>query len=124
MRFVISVCTLCYVLELHLWQRAEDRVLQVMHALLHKLQFWYGAKLVLCWAGGRDADGLIPVLHCLCKFIVDPRYARLLLGVAHRVLDTYAGEVSSRQCVCFASQHSHLSLLSISCSLSMAYLLS
>ncbi|DBA71319.1 hypothetical protein WJX79_008210 [Trebouxia sp. C0005] len=43
--------------------------------------------------GGRDADGLIPVLRCLCKFIVDPRYARLLLGVAHRVLDTYAGEV-------------------------------
>jgi len=74
----------------------EDRVLQAMHALLHKLQFWYGAELVLCWAGGRDADGLIPVLQCLCKFIVDPRYARLLLGVAHRVLDTYAGEVSSR----------------------------
>ena len=71
-------------------------MLQAMDALLHKLQFWYGAELVLCWAGGRDADGLIPVLQVLCKFIVDPRYARLLLGVAHRVLDTYAGEVSSR----------------------------
>ena len=81
-----------------------------MRALLHKLQFWCGAEDMLCWAGGRDADGLIPVLHCLCKFIVDPRYARLLLGVAHRVLDTYAGEVSSRQCVCFASHHCHLSL--------------
>ena len=44
-------------------------------------------------AGGRDAAGLLPVLQCLVKFLVDPRYSRLLLGVAHRVLDTYSGEV-------------------------------
>ena len=87
--------------------KQQDRLLQGMRAHLHKLQFWCGAELVLCWAGGRDADGLIPVLQCLCKFIVDPRYARLLLGVAHRVLDTYAGEVSSWR---FATHPCYLSL--------------
>ena len=42
--------------------------------------------------GGRDAAGLLPLLQCLVKFLVDPRYSRLLLGVAHRVLDTYSGQ--------------------------------
>ena len=49
----------------------------------------------LCSAGGRDAAGLLPLLQCLGKFLVDPRYSRLLLGVAHRVLDAYAGEVTA-----------------------------
>ena len=42
--------------------------------------------------GGRDAAGLLPLLQYLVKFLVDPRYSRLLLGVAHRVLDTYSGQ--------------------------------
>ncbi len=49
----------------------------------------------VCVTGGRDAAGLLPLLQFLCKFLVDPRYSRLLLGVAHRVLDAYAGEVNS-----------------------------
>lgn len=53
--------------------------------------------LIVCshGAGGRDAAGLLPLLQCLVKFLVDPRYSRLLLGVAHRVLDTYSGQVRS-----------------------------
>lgn len=46
-----------------------------------------------CTAGGRDAAGLLPLLQCLGKFLCDPRYSRLLLGLAHRVLDAYSGEV-------------------------------
>lgn len=51
-------------------------------------------------AGGRDAAGLLPLLQCLGKFLVDPRYSRLLLGVAHRVLDAYAGEVNPVLLLC------------------------
>lgn len=53
---------------------------------------------VLVAAGGRDAPGLLPLLQCLSKFLVDPRYSRLLLGVAHRVLDAYGGEVRTTPC--------------------------
>ncbi len=34
--------------------------------------------------GGRDAAGLLPLLKHLVRYIVEPRYARLLGGVAHR----------------------------------------
>lgn len=34
--------------------------------------------------GGRDAAGLLPLLKHLVRYIVEPRYTRLLGGVAHR----------------------------------------
>lgn len=40
--------------------------------------------------GGRDAEGLEPVLLFLCKYISDPRHAHQLSIVAHRLLDIYA----------------------------------
>lgn len=38
----------------------------------------------------RDAPALEPLLAFLCKYIVMPRQARLLIPVAHLVLDTYS----------------------------------
>lgn len=63
---------------------------EVVGSLVEELAARSGLPAAL---GGRDAAGLLPLLHCLCKFLVDPRYSRLLTGVAHRVLDAYSGEV-------------------------------
>ena len=46
------------------------------------------------WAGGRDAAGLEPLLRHLQHHMCDPRHIRLLVDVAHRVLDMYGGVVS------------------------------
>ena len=45
--------------------------------------------------GGRDARALEPLLRHLARHAADPRRARLLAGVAHRVLDAYAGVVGA-----------------------------
>lgn len=45
--------------------------------------------------GGRDARSLEPLLRHLARHVPDPRRARLLAGVAHRVLDAYAGVVGA-----------------------------
>jgi len=45
--------------------------------------------------GGRDARGLEPLLRHLARHVSDPRRARLLAGVAHRVLDAYSGCVGA-----------------------------
>lgn len=64
------------------------RVFSTIQGQISVIECYHGA-------GGRDAAGLLPLLQCLVKFLVDPRYSRLLLGVAHRVLDTYSGQVRS-----------------------------
>eukprot|EP00898_Chlorokybus_atmophyticus_P008774 jgi/Chlat1/8899/Chrsp92S08207 len=38
---------------------------------------------------GRDNTGLLLLLSFLCKHVTKPRYARLLIGVSHLVLDIY-----------------------------------
>ncbi|KAL3158240.1 hypothetical protein ABBQ38_010492 [Trebouxia sp. C0009 RCD-2024] len=63
---------------------------EVITSLVQELAIRSGLPAAL---GGRDVAGLLPLLQCLVKFLVDPRYSRLLLGVAHRVLNTYSGEV-------------------------------
>ncbi|KXZ44237.1 hypothetical protein GPECTOR_70g467 [Gonium pectorale] len=45
--------------------------------------------------GGRDAAGLGPLLRFLVRYIAEPRHTRLLTGVAHRLLDTYAPVVGT-----------------------------
>ena len=52
-----------------------------------------------CRAGGRDAQGLLPLLTHLVKHITDPRHADLFLGVANRLLDIYAPAVRLPACV-------------------------
>lgn len=49
--------------------------------------------------GGRDARSLEPLLRHLARHVSDPRRARLLAGVAHRVLDAYAGVVGADRAV-------------------------
>ncbi|KAG2433548.1 hypothetical protein HYH02_012665 [Chlamydomonas schloesseri] len=49
--------------------------------------------------GGRDAEGLLPLLRHLVKYIAEPRYTRLLAGMAHRLLDTYSGVVGTAPAV-------------------------
>ena len=41
-------------------------------------------------AGGRGADGVVPLLKYVHKYIHDPRFTRLLLAVANRLIDIYA----------------------------------
>jgi len=43
--------------------------------------------------GGRDAESLTPLLRHVAKYVGEPRHTRLLVGVAHRLLDAY-GEVA------------------------------
>ncbi len=40
--------------------------------------------------GGRDAEGLLPLLRFLVRNSANPRHASLCCGLAHRVLDAYA----------------------------------
>lgn len=49
--------------------------------------------------GGRDAAGLLPLLKHLVRYIVEPRYTRLLGGVAHRLLDMYVEVVGASTAV-------------------------
>lgn len=44
--------------------------------------------------GNRDAQSLLPVLEFVVKYIGDPRYTRLLVGIAHWILDIYSPAVS------------------------------
>ena len=46
-------------------------------------------------AGGRDAASLEPLLRHLQHHLCDPRHARLLTDVGHRLLDMYGGVVSA-----------------------------
>ncbi|GFR40760.1 hypothetical protein Agub_g1372, partial [Astrephomene gubernaculifera] len=45
--------------------------------------------------GGRDAEGLMPLLRHLIRHVGEPRYTRLLSHVAHRLLDCYSGLVGA-----------------------------
>lgn len=45
-------------------------------------------------AGGRDAQGLLPLLTHLVKHLSDPRHSDLFIGIANRILDIYAPAVS------------------------------
>ncbi|KAK9867084.1 hypothetical protein WJX84_010479, partial [Apatococcus fuscideae] len=65
---------------------------QVVASVLEELAARGGLTAAL---GGRDADGLVPLLDHLRKYIVEPRYARLLVGIAHRVIDIYAAVVGA-----------------------------
>lgn len=41
--------------------------------------------------GGRHPSQLLPLLEHIRRHCGDPRYAALLAGLAHRLLDAYAG---------------------------------
>ena len=43
--------------------------------------------------GGRDAESLEPLIAFIAKYIVEPRHAKQLTGVAHRLLDLYGTAV-------------------------------
>ncbi|EFJ42814.1 hypothetical protein VOLCADRAFT_66565 [Volvox carteri f. nagariensis] len=60
---------------------------EVVASLLEELAARGGLGAAL---GGRDAEGLRPVLRHLVKYMAEPRYTRLLSNVGHRLLDTYA----------------------------------
>jgi U3 small nucleolar RNA-associated protein 15 len=45
--------------------------------------------------GGRDAVSLTLLLRFLSKYIVEPRYGKLMCNVLHHLLDLYASVVSN-----------------------------
>eukprot|EP00911_Craspedida_sp_UC1_P000938 UC1_evm1s708 len=62
----------------------------VVVSVLQELVRRSGLKQAL---SGRDETALRPVLVFLVKNVTNPRYARLLIGVANVLLDVYAGQV-------------------------------
>lgn len=59
---------------------------EVVVSVLEELAQRGGLVQALSW---RDAGGLEPLLSFIHRHLPDPRYAKLLLGVAHRLLDIY-----------------------------------
>lgn len=64
----------------------------VVSSLLEELSVRGGLTGAL---SGRDTAGLVPLLAHMARHITDPRHARVLASVAHRVLDIYAPVVGS-----------------------------
>ncbi|KAK9812594.1 hypothetical protein WJX72_000068 [[Myrmecia] bisecta] len=89
----------------------DSRQPEVVASVLEELAARSGLNAAL---GGRDAEGLLPVLAHLDKYIREPRYARLLIGVAHRILDAYASAVGASrevdELLLQLRQHVHLEL--------------
>lgn len=68
----------------------ETKEAPVVASVIEELAARSGLNAAL---GGRDANGLAPLLRHLHRHMCDPRHARLLIDVAHRVLDMYGGVV-------------------------------
>jgi hypothetical protein len=49
--------------------------------------------------GGRNADGLLPLLRFLVRHAANPRHSALCCGLAHRVLDVYTSAVGQSPAV-------------------------
>ncbi|KAK9905478.1 hypothetical protein WJX75_000621 [Coccomyxa subellipsoidea] len=60
---------------------------EVVANLLEELAARSGLSAAL---GGRDAQGLLPLLTHLVKHLSDPRHSDLFIGIANRILDIYA----------------------------------
>jgi U3 small nucleolar RNA-associated protein 15 len=94
------------------YQQALDSALRTRNPLvvvtvLEELNRRSGLGIAL---SGRDEATLEPILSFAARYVSHPRYARLIIMVAHKVLDLYAGVLGHSDAIdeLFLKLHKHV----------------